>query len=368
MNTVTYVSPRYLPYIGGVETHVSEIARRTQSHYGNVSVLTTDPSGHLPSHEREDGGLTVHRVRSFAPGENYHFPSIGIMEHLYGDCRSNILHVNSIHDLPGPVAGLIGRSGSKVIVTPHYSGTFNTSVGRSVFRAYRPFLDRLFTRAESIICVSQFEVNSLAQLFPQFEDKLHVIPNGVDPVLQDKYHWERPDPPRLLYAGRLEHAKNVDKVVQAFAMLRRDWPTLRMTIHGRGPLRTELEHLTERLNLSQYVEWSPKKGVSREELYKCYASSTMLLYPSNFECYGIVPAEALSLGTPTVVTNSTALADFVRAGFAEPIEPPITIERLVQVASRILENPEKFSRGRMNGMISSWDNVAERTWKLYEPF
>ncbi len=349
-----------------METHVSEIARRTQSHYGNVTVLTTDPSGHLPSFETEENGLQVHRVRAYAPGENYHFPSPSIMEHLHGDCRSNILHVNSIHDLPGPVAGLFS-SASKVIVTPHYSGTFNTSLGRSVLRAYRPLLGRMFKKANSVVCVSRFESENLTQLFPSIRDKIHIIPNGVDPVLQSKFHWKPPDPPRLLYAGRLEHAKNVDKVVQAFAALRKEWPTLTMTIHGRGPLRALLEQLAARLGVSEQIEWSPKKGVSREELYRCYASSTMLIYPSNFECYGIVPAEALSLGTPTIVTNSTALKDFVRAGIAEPVEPPITVEKLVQSASPILKDPEKYSKGRMNGLITSWDRVAERTWKLYEP-
>ncbi len=290
------------------------------------------------------------------------------MEHLHGDCRSTILHINSIHDLPGPVAGIFGAPKAKIIVTPHYSGTFNTSIGRGVFRAYRPFLERMFTRADSIICVSRFESNCLTQLFPSFRDKIHIIPNGVDPVLQSKFRWEPPDPPRILYAGRLEHAKNVDKVVQAFAVLRKELPELKMTIHGRGPLRTELERLTSKLGLNPYIEWSPRKGVSREELYKCYASSTMLLYPSNFECYGIVPAEALSLGTPTVVTNSTALQEFVRAGIAEPIEPPITVQKLVDVASAIIKDPNKYSKGKMNGLVTSWDQVAERTWKLYEPF
>ena len=74
MESITYVSPRYPPYIGGVETHVSELTTRASGRFRRVSVVTTDPSGGLPSTQSLGNGSTIFRVRSFAPGGNYHFP------------------------------------------------------------------------------------------------------------------------------------------------------------------------------------------------------------------------------------------------------------------------------------------------------
>ncbi len=364
MGSVTFVSARYLPYIGGIETHVSELAKRAQARFGGVSVVTTDPLGLSPPVEQEANGLTIYRVRSFAPNENYHFPSLTLVKRLK-QCRSEILHVHGIHDLPGPVAGLLETEAS-VVLTPHYSGTVYTRLGRALFHGYRPLLLRLIKKVDCVICMSQFEARSMADKFPGSREKIHVIPNGVDPILQSRYHWQPPDPPRILYAGRLERSKNVDKIVQAFYQLRKEWPELELTIHGKGPFRPELGELVKSLGVNQHTEWSPRTGVSRDALYQCYASSTVLVYPSDFECFGIVPAEAMSLGTPTVVTNSTALAEFVQAGMAQPVEPPVTAEKLKTVISGILEHPRSFSKNPYQGNIVSWDSVAERTWNLYE--
>src|SRR5207245_9988170 len=73
MESITYVSPRYPPYIGGVETHVAELTTRASARFRRVSVVTTDPSGGLSAKQSLAKGLTVFRVSSLAPGENYTF-------------------------------------------------------------------------------------------------------------------------------------------------------------------------------------------------------------------------------------------------------------------------------------------------------
>src|SRR3989442_13573009 len=99
MESITYVSPRYPPYIGGVETHVAELTTRASARFRRVSVVTTDPSGDLPPTQTFGDILTVFRVRSFAPGENYHFPVSTSLLKVLRACRSRILHLRSIHNV-----------------------------------------------------------------------------------------------------------------------------------------------------------------------------------------------------------------------------------------------------------------------------
>ena len=62
---VAMVSSRYPPHLGGVETHVNEVARRIAATGLDLTVLTTDLTGELPPVEH-DGPLTVRRYRCVA--------------------------------------------------------------------------------------------------------------------------------------------------------------------------------------------------------------------------------------------------------------------------------------------------------------
>jgi len=366
MESITFVSPRYPPYIGGVETHVAELTSRAAARFRRVSVVTTDPSGELPTTQSFGDALTVFRVRSFAPGENYHFPVSTSLVKILRRCRSRILHLHSIHDVPGPLAAVLEASSeSSIVFTPHFHGKFSSNLGRLFFEATRPVLSRIMNRVNCIICVSKFEARIMSEAFPSSAGKITVIPNGVDSELLSDYSWSPPATPRILYVGRLERYKNVDKILSAFAILRENHPSLKLTVVGKGPVKEELLSLSKHLGLGSTVEWLEE--LSKHELYEQYRYSTMLVLPSYLEAYGIVVAEALAVGTPAIVADSSALSEFVGAGLATPVEPPVQTENLVDAMSLVLEDPKSYSlRGKTSDMVQSWDAVATKTFETYE--
>jgi glycosyltransferase involved in cell wall biosynthesis len=67
------------------------------------------------------------------------------------------------------------------------------------------------------------------------------------------------------------------------------------------------------------------------------------------------------------VANSSALSEFVTAGLATAVEPPVETEKLVDAMSLILEDPKSYSsRNRGSDMILSWDDVASKTFETYQ--
>ena len=366
MESITYVSPRYPPFIGGVETHVAELAARASARFRRVSVVTTDPSGRLSARQSLGNGLTVFRVRSLAPGGNYHFPMSVSLVRILRSCRSRILHLHSIHDVPGPLAAILeSKSGSPIVFTPHFHGKFNSSLGKLFFEASRPVLSKVMDRADCIICVSMFEAGIMRAAFPGSASKIKVIPNGVDSELLSRYSWAPPASPKILFVGRLEKYKNVDKILTAFATLKEKQPSLKLTIVGRGPVKEELLSQAGQLKLGLSVEWL--EGLTKPQLYELYESSTMLVLPSYLEAYGIVVAEAAAAGTPAIVANSSALTEFATAGLALPVEAPVETEKLVDAMSRVLEDPKSYSsQNRGSDMIQSWDDVAAKTFETYQ--
>src|SRR5437879_1705809 len=177
--------------------------------------------------------------------------------------------------------------------------------------------------------------------FPGSAGKIKVIPNGVDSELLSRYSWSPPASPRILFVGRLEKYKNVDKILTAFAVLKEKHPSLKLTVVGRGPVKEELLSQAEQLKLGSSVEWL--EGLTKPELYELYQSSTVFVLPSYLEAYGIVVAEAVAVGTPAIVANSSALSEFVTAGLATPVEPPVETEKLVDEMFLVLERVISYS-------------------------
>lgn len=363
MDSVCFVSPRFPPYVGGVETHVSELAKRAAGHFRKVSVITTDPRGSLPDFQEKENGLRIYRVKSFAPQENYHFPSpVGMLRCLKA-CHSEILHLHSIHDIPGPLAGLI--DGNLSLLTPHFVGMVNSGLGRILFSAYRPILREIVEKVSYVICMSRYEARLMRNDFPASDGKIRIIPNGIDADLLASYSWKEPSPPRIMYAGRLERYKNVDKLIRAFASLYESNPELRLVVVGSGPAREELTDLTRQLAVGEAVEWYERIGKS--QLYKLFSESSAVVVPSQFENYGIVAAEAISLGVPTVVANSSALSEFAETGLALGVDSPLTPNGIRLALLKVLENPKNFSlKDEAAKFIHPWNQVAGETFALYE--
>lgn len=359
MDSLTIVSPRYPPYVGGVENHVSQLAKRATRFFKQVSVITTDPLQRYPQIEKNNG-LSVYRIKSFAPKENYHFPSLTGLYKLMIESHPQVLHLHCIHDVPGPIAGLM-RGNSSLIFTPHFVGRMNSGLGRILFGAYRPFIGELVARVPRIICISRFEARLMLDTFPVSSGRLEVIPNGVDAELTRKNPWKEPEEPSILYAGRLEKYKNVDLVMKAVSELRNKHDKLRLRIVGKGPYREDLLKLSQSLRLEDSVDWFDR--LPQSQLFPLYSSSSAVILASEYENWGNVVAEAIAVGAPTVVANTSSLAEFVDDGLAEPIEPPMDENKIASVIGRVLENPKLYSpRGVKSPLIKSWDEVAEKTF------
>jgi glycosyltransferase involved in cell wall biosynthesis len=119
----------------------------------------------------------------------------------------------------------------------------------------------------------------------------------------------------LLFLGRLHPKKGCDFLVKAFAEIR---PPLHLVLAGPGasPIYTaELERLATNLpiTLTGMIEGEVKAGA--------LAAAEALILPSHQENFGLVVAEALSFGTPVLVSQQVNIAEDVQsfgAGFVEP--------------------------------------------------
>ena len=140
--------------------------------------------------------------------------------------------------------------------------------------------------------------------------------------------------PLVVFAGRHIPEKRVRLVPDVVAAARRRRPDLRCVMFGDGP---ELEALRERiaeLGLGGAVELPGR--ASADQVRAGMAAAACMLLPSMREGYGLVVVEAVALGTPAVVVDSTdnAATELVEPGVNGFIAASADPE---QVAERVLD-------------------------------
>ncbi len=352
---IAQICPRYFPCIGGVETHVKEISERLVLAGHEVEVITTDPTGKLNKRDTING-VKVTRFRSFAPGDAYYIaPQIYfyLKKHNY-----DVIHAHSYHALPAFFAAL-GKSEGKFVFTPHYHRSGHTPFRNLLHKPYRLFGKLIFSRADTVICVSEYEKKLLEDDF-EVAGKIVKIPNGIN--IEEFKHLSRQQKKDgekiLLYVGRLEEYKGVQYIIQALPELQ----NFRLRVVGKGPYEEELRNMAERLGVTGRVEWL--KDLSRKELLECYASADVFLMLSSHEAYGITVAEALAAGTQCVVAKGSALEEFVDGENCVGIESPVTPNSIIR-AIRDMEEGNREKKYTLRS-VKDWNEVAEKIIKVYD--
>lgn len=357
---IAQICPRYSPDIGGVETHVKEISERLVKAGHDVEVITTDPTGKLSRRETIKG-VKVVRFRSFAPGNAYYFaPQIYtyLKKHDY-----DVIHAHSYHAFPAFFASL-GRHNGKFVFTPHYHRHGHTAFRDLLHKPYRLFGKIIFSKADSVICVSEYEKRLVESDF-EVAAKTVKIPNGIN--LKEFKDLRQPGKNSnrkagrekiLLYVGRLEEYKGVQYIIQSLPELQ----NFRLRIVGKGPYEAELRNMTKSFGVEGRVEWL--KELSRKELLECYADADIFLMLSSHEAYGITVAEALAAGIPCIVAKGSALEEFVDGRNCIGIENPVSKQKVVKALESLGKNGKEKSYG--SDSIIDWDEVAKKTIKVYE--
>jgi glycosyltransferase involved in cell wall biosynthesis len=161
----------------------------------------------------------------------------------------------------------------------------------------------------------------------------------------------------LLWAGRLEPLKAAALALQALAEVQS--VPVRLVIAGSGALKTKLEALAKKLNLSERVTFLG--AVSYEEMRTLFQRSDAFLFTSLRDSFGSVVLEAMSQGLPVVTLNHQGVGTHIpdQAGIKVPVTTPRkTIQSLAGAIEKIA-NSRDLHRSMQ---LASWNFARDQTW------
>jgi glycogen synthase len=334
---VLMITPRYFPLVGGVEHHVSQVAR-LMTDDAEVTLLTTDTTGELAESETIDG-VNVMRVRAWPRGRDYYFaPGIA---RVVREGDWDLIHVQSAHTAVAPMAMLAARRARIPYVVTFHGGGHSSRL-RGALRGFQwAVLRPLLARADRLIAVAAFEAERFSKILRLPIDRFAVIPNGSDlPSIPPKEAKRlRASGTVIVSVGRLERYKGHHRVIEAMPAVLRELPNCKLRIIGSGPYEPELHQLVKRLELADTVTIESIPPTERLEMTRALAGSSLFVLMSEFETHPLAVIEALALGRPALVADTSGLSELAASGLARAIPLESTTDELAETIVSELRNP-----------------------------
>jgi glycosyltransferase involved in cell wall biosynthesis len=204
---------------------------------------------------------------------------------------------------------------------------------------------------------SRFTAADAAERLRIPSDRIRVAYPGIDRRFNPD--GERADlgAPYVLAVSTLDPRKNVDVVIEAFELLRRQLPELLLALAGGIAPGASAPAGREGVRLLGFVD--------DERLSALYRGASAVVYASRFEGFGMPVVEALASGAPTVASSHPSLDEASgRAAFrADPDDPKAVAEALEDVLAR---GGERRAEGLAHARRFTWEACGEAVLRGYE--
>lgn len=381
---VVMLSWEYPPFVvGGIAAHADGLARAMARAGHDVVVLTLQRHDHGASVAPDDEvleGVRVLRATADLPWLPDHdlvarmasanHQLVALAARL-GDWKPEVVHA---HDWLVAWAGDTLKSlwGVPLVATIHATerGRHGGHVPPGMPAAINAVEWWLTYQAREVIACSKFMVREVVSGFELPIEKVHLVPNGVDPA-----GWRTDEAasatrePLVVAWGRVQYEKGFQVLVRAIAELRHSIPGLRCVIAGRGSYLPELQTQVDMEGVGDIVDLAG--FVADDELRRILARAGCVIIPSLYEPFGIVALEGMAAGAPTIVARTGGLAEIVDGTGGGLLFEPGNHHDLAARISEVLGDPVlaesmRTTAARLIADHYSWDAIAASTVAVYD--
>ncbi len=233
------------------------------------------------------------------------------------------------------------------------------SSARSPLHQYtRHYVPRVLKQAKHILAISESTANDAMQFCQVPASKITVIPLGYD--RKNFRFLDLPTQNYVLYVGRTNPYKNLRRAIQAFSKVPHHqeyefWiagPEDRRYIPALEGLAWELGVQLKILNYAPY-----------KELPVLINHAIALIFPSQWEGFGLPILEAMACGTPVITSNAASMPEV--AGDAAMLVDPMDVTAITAAMTEVIQDnrlrQQLRDRGLARAEAFSWEKTADRT-------
>ena len=372
--------------IGGISPHVFYLSKSLAKNGVRVHVVTCDFPG-ASAHETIDG-VEVYRVDSYKnPSPDFatwvYLMNLNMQKEAAAiaaklDEKVDVFHA---HDWLVATAGIGLKHVFRkpLLVTMH-----STEIGRrdGIHTGTEKMIGEteawLTYEAWKVICCSQYMVSHVKWAFGVPDDKLVMVPNGVNMHVYDeaarqdlkpfRSAFALPEEKLVLFVGRLVYEKGAQVLINAIPKIL-EKVNAKFVIVGSGYMKDQLSTIVRSMGLEHKVLFTG--FVDEETLLKLQCCADVSVVPSLFEPFGIVALEAMAAKSPVVVSDTGGLGEIVDHDVTGVKVYPNNTESLAWGITKVLTDEKYRNSLRENAYKRiqekyDWDKIAQHTKQIYE--
>lgn len=247
-----------------------------------------------------------------------------------------------------------------------------------------PVLDRFFYErkfkyachnADAIVAVSEQTKRDIIDFYGTPAERIHVIYQGCQPFfcqriadttiidqVKQKYNIRRP---YILCVASFTERKNQLRLIKAFQQLATKDHDL-VLVGGKSKYLEELKGYVVQAGIQKQVHFL--SGVPAEDLPALYQGSSLFVYPSLFEGFGIPIIEALHSGVPVVAATGSCLEEAGGGGalYANPLDVADLADKIQQVLSNEALQNKLVNKGQEHVKQFAAKPIAEQLTQVYQ--
>lgn len=227
--------------------------------------------------------------------------------------------------------------------------------------------------ADNVSIVSEDFAARVHKYWGLNDQKFTVIHNAIDAEEYTAGNKARKDL-QVLFTGRLEERKGMEYLAKAIEDVAKVFPDVQFLFAGRN---TKCFNNGSKTWQEYILKHAPHKNieflgeVSQTRIIELYQTSTISVFPSVYEPFGIVALEAMACGCPTIATKSGGFTEIIHNNEEGILIPPRDSKALSEAIINLLKDKELRKKFSKNGIAKvknkfNFNKIIEETLKSYE--
>jgi glycosyltransferase involved in cell wall biosynthesis len=320
--------------VGGLFRHVVDLARGQASLGHHIGIIADSTTGGATADAvlaalSHDLALGLTRLPMSRHIDLSDIDAIADVAQRVSDARADVVHG---HGAKGGAYARLARQDNAIrVYTPH-GGSLHYRWLSPVGLLYLTFERVLMRRTDLLLFESQYGRDTFRAKIGEPAALVRVVHNGVTPA-EFAVVEPGPDATDLLFIGELRTLKGIDVLIEAIALIGRDWRAVTATIVGEGPDRAALEAKVRALKLGDAVRFAGALPART-----AFALGHVLVVPSRAESLPYVVLEAAAASVPMVATSVGGIPEIFGPD-ASNLVPPGDAAALARAITASLAEP-----------------------------
>jgi glycosyltransferase involved in cell wall biosynthesis len=249
---------------------------------------------------------------------------------------------------------------------------------------YKFVIKKAAQKAQKVITVSQATKDEIVKHLHVSKEKVEVTYEGVEEKIYSSSERRRIEKsfstnednrsrlrsnnnPYFLYVGNAYPHKNLDRLVEAFSLIVKDYPEVKLILIGKEDyFYKRLKENVKTLGIEKNIIFTG--FVSEEDLQNYYHHALATIVPSLMEGFGLPGLEAMQAGCLVLASDIPSLKEIYQD--AAIYFDPLAVKSLHATIQKVLDENKSFqsyiAEGRKRVAFFSWKKMAEETLKIYE--